>query len=91
MRTLRETDNHEIVSQGLYKYIRHPGYLGNIMLFLGAGIAIGNAITFLLLLLLILTAYIYRIKVEEDMLIDIFGDEYKYYMKTTKKLLPFIY
>lgn len=45
MRTLRKTENHEIVSRGIYKYLRHPGYLGNIVLFIGAGVSMGNALT----------------------------------------------
>jgi len=34
---------------------------------------------------------IYRIRVEEQMLIDQFGDEYRTYMRKTKRLIPFIY
>jgi len=34
---------------------------------------------------------LYRIGVEERMLIERFGDEYREYMKKTKKIIPFIY
>ena len=90
-RTLRETDDHQIVSNGIYQYIRHPGYLGNILLFIGAGFALGNLYSFIVITVLFLVIYVYRIKVEEQMLVGIFGDHYKEYSKKTKKLLPFIY
>ncbi len=90
-RTLRKTDNHEIISKGLYKYIRHPGYLGTILLYIGASISMGNIISLLIIVVFVLIVYIYRINVEEEMLIDTFGDNYKAYIKRTKRLLPFIY
>jgi protein-S-isoprenylcysteine O-methyltransferase Ste14 len=34
---------------------------------------------------------LYRTKIEEKMLIEKFGDEYRDYMKKTKKLIPFVY
>jgi protein-S-isoprenylcysteine O-methyltransferase Ste14 len=90
-RTLRKKADHEIVSNGIYKYIRHPGYLGNILLFLGAGIAMGNIFAFIVIFVLVLSTYVYRIKIEEKMLNDIFGEKYKEYFMRTKKLIPFIY
>lgn len=90
-RTLRKTDNHIIISNGIYKHIRHPGYLGTILLYIGAGISVYNIISLLIIIVFVLTGYIYRIKIEEEMLVDIFGDKYKVYANKTKRLLPFIY
>lgn len=90
-RTLKITENHVVVSNGIYKYIRHPGYLGTILFFIGAGIFMGNTISIIIISACILPAYIYRIKIEEEMLIEAFGDRYKIYAKKTKKLIPFIW
>jgi len=90
MRTLRKTDNHKIVKNGIYKFIRHPGYLGLFLLFIGAGIAVENFISLILIFVIMTVAYSYRIKVEEEMLIKIFGNKYKKYMKETKRIIPFI-
>jgi protein-S-isoprenylcysteine O-methyltransferase Ste14 len=90
-RTLRKTDNHELISTGIYKYVRHPGYLGTILLNIGAGISVGNIFSLLIVIIPTFSSYIYRIKVEEKMLIEIFGDKYRAYTKWTKKLIPFIY
>jgi len=90
-RTLRKTDNHIIISKGIYKRIRHPGYLGTILLFIGASISVDNLISLLFITALVLIVYIYRITIEEKMLIDIFGERYRIYIRTTKRLIPFIY
>jgi protein-S-isoprenylcysteine O-methyltransferase Ste14 len=44
-----------------------------------------------LVMLGIIPLFIYRIRIEEKMLIEKFGDEYLQYMKRTKKLIPFFY
>ena len=90
-RTLRQTDHHEIISNGIYKRIRHPGYLGTILLYIGAGISVGNLFSILFITVLVLIAYNYRMTIEEKMLIDIFGDKYSIYRKKTKRIIPFIY
>ncbi|MCL2772957.1 MAG: isoprenylcysteine carboxylmethyltransferase family protein [Oscillospiraceae bacterium] len=90
-RILREAENHELVTNGIYKYIRHPGYLSDIMIFIGASMAMGNLICIIVILISFVIAYTYRIKAEEKMLIGIFGEKYVQYQKTSKKLIPFIY
>ena len=89
-RTLRETENHTLVTAGIYKYIRHPGYLSDLMIFIGIALALDNLILLIVIPLLFIPAYIYRIHVEERMLIGIFGDRYIQYMKTSKRLIPFV-
>lgn len=90
-RTLKEVENHKLVTNGIYKYLRHPGYAGTILIFIGASLASGNIISFIVVTFLILSAYLYRIYVEEKMLIEIFGEQYKKYQKSSKKIIPFIY
>jgi len=89
-RTLREAENHSLVTTGIYHYIRHPGYLSDFMIFIGVALALGNLILLIAVLVLFIPAYIYRIRVEEKMLIEIFGGQYTEYMKTSKRLIPFI-
>jgi len=89
-RTLREAEDHTLVTTGIYKYIRHPGYLSDLMIFIGIALALDNLILLIVIPLLFIPAYIYRIHVEERMLIGIFGDRYIQYMKTSKRLIPFV-
>ena len=82
---------HQIVKKGLYKYIRHPSYSGSLFSFLGLGLAFSNWLSSIVIFVPILTAFIYRIQVEEKALIQAFGQEYLNYSKTTKRLIPKIY
>ena len=91
-RVLRKTKNHRIISSGIYKYVRNPGYLGVMALLAGGGVASGNIFSIVIILAIVPASYIYRIGAEEKMMIENFGDEYIEYMKKTKRLpLPFIY
>jgi len=90
-RTLQERDGHELVTTGVYKYVRHPGYLSDILIFAGAALAMGNVVVLLVVVVLFAPAYAYRINTEEHMLTGIFGDEYRAYQKTSKRLVPFVF
>jgi len=90
-RTLQEAENHALVTNGIYKYIRHPGYLSDILIFLGVGMALLNWIPVIFVVATYPIVYSYRIKMEEKMLIEVFTDSYIEYQKTSKKLIPFIY
>ncbi|MGA2642333.1 MAG: isoprenylcysteine carboxylmethyltransferase family protein [Spirochaetia bacterium] len=90
-RTLQMREEHHVVSDGIYRRVRHPGYLGDIALFVGSGIATGNVITTLLILAVILPAFVRRIAAEERMLTDLLGKEYLAYRTTTWKLIPFVF
>jgi protein-S-isoprenylcysteine O-methyltransferase Ste14 len=90
-RTLRILEEHRLVEQGLYRVIRHPGYLGTFLLEVGAGLAVMN---WLILLVLVLTGMVvraYRIHVEERMLEAEFGEEFQIYAKNTWKFFPLLY
>lgn len=89
--TLQVRSNHQLIKSGIYKVIRHPGYFSVLLASIGFGLAIGNWIAFLLILIAFVFTYSYRIRVEEEMLIKKFGSDYTKYMKATKKLIPFIY
>jgi protein-S-isoprenylcysteine O-methyltransferase Ste14 len=80
-----------IVQAGPYSLLRHPGYLGNILMWLGAALATGNWITLDLAVLTMLTAYLYRIHSEEAMLRTAFGEEFENYQARTWRLIPRFY
>jgi len=69
-RTLRVLENQSVVQRGPYRFIRHPGYLGLILMWAGAGFATSNRIVILIVLVTMCIAYHYRIQAEEAMLLD---------------------
>ena len=90
-RTLQMREEHHVVSDGIYRWIRHPGYLADIILFGGSAIATSNLIGIVLILALLIPTFLRRIAAEERMLVDQLGEEYSTYMKRTKKLIPFLF
>jgi protein-S-isoprenylcysteine O-methyltransferase Ste14 len=88
--TLGIQHEHRLVTTGPYKYIRHPGYLGEVMSMFSVGLSL-SSIVGLILGVASLVLVLVRIKPEEEMLIEHFGKEYQSYMRKTKRLIPFIY
>lgn len=90
-RTLQIVEGQEIVNQAPYNVIRHPGYLGTLLMEVGAGLAVTNWIVLLAVSVIGILSRVYRIVVEEKMLAESFGEEYKIYSDNTWKLVPFLY
>ncbi|WET48047.1 isoprenylcysteine carboxylmethyltransferase family protein [Chryseobacterium indologenes] len=84
-------EDHRIKKEGFYKYLRHPSYAFSLLTSLGLGLYLNNWLSFIFALVPPFLAFTYRIKIEEQALVEQFGDEYIQYRKTTKKLIPFIY
>jgi len=82
---------HKVIDTGLYKYIRHPGYLGQLLIFIGIATSLSNWLSILLMLIPVTIGYIYRIRVEEGFMFEQLGEEYVQYQKRTKRMLPLIY
>ncbi|HOT46419.1 MAG TPA: isoprenylcysteine carboxylmethyltransferase family protein [Spirochaetota bacterium] len=89
--TVKIIDNHQLITSGIYKYIRHPSYLGQSLIFLGCGLAFANWLSIVFLFLPNFLAALYRISIEEKVLINHFNDQYLEYMERTKLLVPWIY
>jgi len=79
---------HILITSGPYRWLRHPAYTGMLITDLGFGLALGSGPGALLLVVLISAATLYRIRVEEKILIQRFGDEYRSYMQHTRRLFP---
>jgi protein-S-isoprenylcysteine O-methyltransferase len=83
-------EDQRVVRHGIYGVIRHPGYAGNLLAFLGMAIAYGDWLAGLVLFLPIAAAFAYRIRVEERALRAAFGEEYDRYARRTRRLIPFV-
>jgi protein-S-isoprenylcysteine O-methyltransferase Ste14 len=82
--------DHRLITNGPYRLIRHPRYLGAL------GMALGYALLFssylgLGLTFLLLAAFVLRIKGEESMMRAEFGAEWENYSRHTWRLVPYIY
>jgi protein-S-isoprenylcysteine O-methyltransferase Ste14 len=61
------------------------------MAFLGLGLCMANWASLLSLMVPICLVFLRRIHVEETVLLEALGDEYRDYMRRTKRLIPAIY
>jgi protein-S-isoprenylcysteine O-methyltransferase Ste14 len=89
--SVTKVESHKIIDTGLYKYIRHPGYLGQLIIFLGISASISNWLSMLLMMIPVTLGYLYRIRVEERFMTDQLGEDYKKYQDRTKRIIPMLY
>jgi protein-S-isoprenylcysteine O-methyltransferase len=89
-RTLLIQDDHVVERGGPYRFVRHPGYLGSLLLLNSVALASGNLVIFLVSLVATSLAYRHRIRAEDAMLTNTFGDEYAHYRNEVPALIPFV-
>jgi protein-S-isoprenylcysteine O-methyltransferase Ste14 len=87
---VRASQDQFIVHTGIYRYVRHPSYTGTMVVALGVALSIRSAGALLLIPLFTLAGLVYRIRVEERMLLSVVGERYRDYMNRTKRFIPFI-
>jgi len=80
----------ELVVRGLYRFVRHPAYLGTLLVGLGVVVAMESAAGLGVLVLGLLPALAFRISVEEAALFERFGEAYARYARQTKRFVPMI-
>jgi len=88
---LQVTKDQQLIQSGPYKYIRHPAYASYIILTLGVSVAYSSAIGLGAVIIFLIPSIIYRIKIEEDLLIQRFGRQYLDYSRRSARLIPGIW
>lgn len=84
-------ENHKLKTDGIYKSIRHPSYFGLLLICFGLSIAMNSIISIVVITIPVSLAITYRIKIEENTLMNEFGDTYESYMTKTHKIIPKLY
>lgn len=85
------SSDHQLKTDGLYSKIRHPSYLGLLLIIWSIAICEHNIIGYAVIIIPTFLALNYRINVEEKALISEFGQQYIDYQKITARLFPGIY
>ena len=88
---VRASADQQVVDRGAYSVLRHPSYTAGVMLNAGIGVALGSWASALLLTVASVAVYMYRIAVEERALVAAIGEPYREFMRTRKRLIPFVY
>ncbi len=79
---------HRLVTSGPYRFVRHPSYTGLLLFFTGLGIALGDWLSVVIMVVVPALGVLYRIRVEEEALLEAFGQEYRAYIDRVGGLLP---
>jgi protein-S-isoprenylcysteine O-methyltransferase Ste14 len=80
-----------VVTSGPYRFVRHPSYLGVLILLGGFGLALGDLASATVMVVLPALGLMWRIKVEEATLRDGLGDSYIEYCRGRARLVPWIW
>jgi protein-S-isoprenylcysteine O-methyltransferase Ste14 len=82
-------EGQRVMQSGPYRWVRHPSYTGGLLTLVGILVCCLNWAS-LAALAVAAAGYAFRIRVEEEALTDGLGDEYRVYMRRTRRLIPFI-
>lgn len=88
---VQTTEDHRLITTGIYGSIRHPLYLGYLCLLIGYPICVGSIGGIVFGIILGIPAMIWRIHIEENALERWFSEEYLLYKEKTCKLIPFLW
>jgi protein-S-isoprenylcysteine O-methyltransferase Ste14 len=89
--TVMTSADQPVVSTGPYRFVRHPGYSGILLVLAGIGATYGNWLSLAALALIPLIGFIHRIHVEEAALSAALGGAYTSYASGRKRLIPFVW
>jgi len=86
--TLGFREDHALVTDGIFKYIRHPMYAAHLLWALAQPLILTNWIAGFCFIIPQILMYWLRVGSEEQMMLEHFGEEYRSYMTKTGRLLP---
>ena len=81
-------EKHELITRGVYGVIRHPMYASQWLLAIAQPLLLQNWIAGFLNLLVFIPFYFLRVKAEEQMMVEQFGDQYRMYMQKVGAIFP---
>jgi protein-S-isoprenylcysteine O-methyltransferase Ste14 len=86
--TLEVRENHQLITQGIYRVVRHPMYLALIIYSVGQALVLPNWVAGPSYGVAMLLLFALRLGPEERMMLEEFGKEYEAYAARTKRLIP---
>jgi protein-S-isoprenylcysteine O-methyltransferase Ste14 len=86
--TLGFRDNHQLVTAGVFQYVRHPMYAAHLLWGVATPLMLHNWIAGFAFLLVSGVQYLSRVSAEEQMMLEQFGEQYERYMQRTGRIIP---
>ena len=88
MPTVQLKKEHALVTQGVFRLIRHPIYAAHAVWGIAQVLLLQNWIAGLSMLVFLLPLYLVRVPREEQMMLEHFGEEYGVYMSQNDRIIP---
>jgi len=86
--SLEIREKHELITRGIYGYIRHPMYASQWLWVIAQPLLLQNWLAGWLDLFIFILFYALRVRAEEKLMIDTFGEQYRDYMKKVGGVFP---
>ena len=82
-------EDHELITTGLYHYVRHPIYTGVLLMILATALSVGTLSAGIGFVIIVLGLW-FKLRAEEELLTKHFPKEYLAYKDRTKALIPYV-
>jgi protein-S-isoprenylcysteine O-methyltransferase Ste14 len=89
--TLEVREKHQLITHGIYRWVRHPMYLSLLIYCVGQALVVPNWFVGPSYGVSMILLFAFRVGPEEGMMLEEFGQDYQAYMATTKRLVPGIW
>jgi protein-S-isoprenylcysteine O-methyltransferase Ste14 len=86
--TLGLREDHKLVTDGIFQYIRHPMYAAHQLWAIAQILILANWIAGFSFLVPQILQYWFRVSDEEEMMVEHFGEDYQDYMEKTGRIIP---
>jgi protein-S-isoprenylcysteine O-methyltransferase Ste14 len=87
--TVTVKENHVLNTRGPYAWVRHPIYTGLLCMLLGTALVIGTFEALLAIAGVLFALYL-KLRVEEQFMVETFGEQYTSYRRRVKALVPHV-
>ena len=89
--TARLVEGHKLATSGPYAYVRHPIYTGMLGMLVATGLAISHLAALLAALVIFFIGTIIRVRSEERLLREAFGEQFENYARRVPAIVPGLY
>jgi protein-S-isoprenylcysteine O-methyltransferase Ste14 len=89
--TARVVEGHKLATSGPYAYVRHPIYTGMLGMLVATGLAISHWQALIVALFVYVVGTIIRVRSEEKLLREAFGEQFENYARRVPALVPGLY
>ena len=86
--TLEIREKHELITRGIYGVVRHPMYASQWLWVLAQPLLLQNWIAGWSNIIVFIFFYLLRVKAEEQLMLEQFGDQYRSYMQKVGAVFP---